>query len=109
MYQADILSIVITGAQALMLNPKTAIPKIMAELRVLLPHLEDPIDTRWICEKKAVFSCEVETQTHRPLNNTPISNLFLAGDYTQNPYAATLESAVYSGKKAAELLSLEDA
>lgn len=102
--QAHILSVVITGSKALPFNPKTAIPSLMAELRLVLPYLDDPLESRWICEKKAVFSCEVGIQPHRPLNHTPIANLFLAGDYTQNPYAATLESAVYSGKKAAELL-----
>lgn len=35
---------------------------------------------------------------YRPSQKTPISNLFLAGDYTQQMYLASMEGAVLSGK-----------
>lgn len=40
----------------------------------------------------------------RPQQKTPITGLFLAGDYTKQKYMATMEGAVYSGKLCAELL-----
>ena len=43
----------------------------------------------------------------RPAQKTPISNLALAGDYTQQDYMASMEGAVRSGHRAAKAL-LED-
>lgn len=38
----------------------------------------------------------------RPSQKTPISNFYLAGDYTKQKYLASMEGAVFSGKLAAE-------
>jgi uncharacterized protein with NAD-binding domain and iron-sulfur cluster len=38
----------------------------------------------------------------RPTQRTPISNFFLAGDYTKQKYLASMEGAIFSGKLAAE-------
>jgi uncharacterized protein with NAD-binding domain and iron-sulfur cluster len=38
----------------------------------------------------------------RPDTKTKLDNLFLAGDWTNTGYPATIEGAVMSGKKAAE-------
>lgn len=40
----------------------------------------------------------------RPTQKTPIPNLALAGDYTQQDYMASMEGAVRSGRRAAEAL-----
>jgi 15-cis-phytoene desaturase len=37
----------------------------------------------------------------RPMQHTPIRGLFLAGDYTKQPYVASMEGATISGKTAA--------
>jgi len=34
----------------------------------------------------------------RPSQKTPISNFYLAGDYTKQKYLASMEGAVFSGK-----------
>ena len=55
-----------------------------------------------IAEKLATFACE--PQLLRPLNQTRIPGLWLAGDYTAgdpHDYPATLEGAVRSGVAAA--------
>ncbi|MFB4163576.1 FAD-dependent oxidoreductase [Alteribacillus sp. JSM 102045] len=44
----------------------------------------------------------------RPSQNTPIKGLTLLGGYTMQPFFATMEGAVYSGKIAAELVIYED-
>ena len=41
---------------------------------------------------------------YRPTQATPVPNLFLAGDYTQQDYMASMEGAVRSGRLAAQAL-----
>ena len=65
-----------------------------------------PIRPEWmqvIEEKRATFACM--PGANRPQCATPVPNLFLAGDYVASDYPATLESAVRSGVRAAELVS----
>lgn len=61
---------------------------------------------RWskvITEKRATFACTPGVV--RPPVRTPVAGLALAGDYTEGPYPATLESAVTSGSRAADLIA----
>ncbi len=80
------------------------IERLQAELKSLFPHLSKPVAHRIIHEKQAVFSCDIGVEDYRPSVQSALKPLLLAGDYTQNPYPATLEGAVYSGIKAAKLL-----
>ncbi len=41
---------------------------------------------------------------YRPTQNTPISNFFLAGSYTQQDYIDSMEGATISGKQAAKVI-----
>ena len=41
------------------------------------------------------------SDVYRPTQKTPVANLFLAGDYTQQDYMASMEGAVRSGLAAA--------
>jgi zeta-carotene desaturase len=60
-----------------------------------------------IRENAATFSVEPGCDQWRPGPQTPIRNLFLAGDWTRTDWPATMESAVRSGYRAAEaILSL---
>ncbi len=52
-----------------------------------------------ITEKRATIACR--PGMFRPGVKTPINGLWLAGDYVDSPYPATLESAVRSGIEAA--------
>jgi squalene-associated FAD-dependent desaturase len=61
---------------------------------------------RWhkvIAERRATFSCTPNLQ--RPLQITPLPCLLLAGDYTRGDYPATLEGAVISGLKCADIIT----
>ncbi len=58
-----------------------------------------------IKEKKATFISDINSTESRPNNKTEYSNLFLSGDYTDTGLPSTIESAVTSGKKVAEILN----
>jgi uncharacterized protein with NAD-binding domain and iron-sulfur cluster len=57
--------------------------------------LPDPLWTRVIAEKRATFACTPDVK--RPPQITPLTNFYLAGDYTASDHPATIESAVRSG------------
>jgi hydroxysqualene dehydroxylase len=71
------------------------------ELVAQFPLLGVPRWQRVIAEKRATFACLPGLS--RPRNATPVPGLFLAGDYTEADYPATLETAVRSGVAAARL------
>ncbi len=60
---------------------------------------------RVVKEKRATFDQTPANETKRPGPRTGLSNLFLAGDWTDTGLPATLEGAVLSGRRAAGLLA----
>jgi squalene-associated FAD-dependent desaturase len=75
---------------------------VHAELVENFPGLGEPRWHQVIAEKRATFSCTPGLL--RPDNATPVAGLYLAGDYTASEYPATIESAVRSGVRAANLV-----
>lgn len=73
--------------------------RIHAELGRHFGPLPAPLWQRVIAEKRATFACAVDLQ--RPPQRTPLKNFYLAGDYTESDYPATLEAAVRSGTSCA--------
>jgi len=51
---------------------------------------------------RATYSAVPGLGKHRPSQKTAVDNLFLAGDWTDSGWPATMEGAVRSGYKAAE-------
>ena len=54
-----------------------------------------------IREKRGTFSCTPDVERIRPGCDTPVRNLFIAGDWTDTGYPATIEGAIASGEKCA--------
>ena len=73
------------------------------ELRSAFPRLPAPLWMRVIAEKRATISCTPGLR--RPEIRTAITGVVLAGDYTDPEYPPTLEAAVRSGIRAAELVA----
>jgi len=56
-------------------------------------------------EVRATFSAAPGLESKRPLTQTKIPNLFLAGDWTRSGWPSTMEGAARSGYKAAEAVT----
>lgn len=100
--QPDLISVVITGeTKGYQFGREALVQQIAKEIQQVNPNMPELIDSRVICEKRAAFSCNVGINAQRPDNDTPLPQLWLAGDYTNTAYPATLEGAVRSGVQAA--------
>ncbi len=76
---------------------------VIAELQRELAITARPHWVKVIAEKRATFCCSPNLA--RPSQQTAAARILLAGDYTAGDYPATLEGAVLSGIRCAELLS----
>ena len=102
------LSAVISAGRDLVDWPTAQIvATVLADLRTMLPaaraaHLLQSVVVK---EKHAPISATPAAERLRPAATTPIGNFFLAGDWTSTGLPPTIESAVYSGRRAAELVA----
>jgi hypothetical protein len=106
--QAGLLAVVISasgtatesGAQAI----ETSVAQQLAH-DLQIPELATPLWCKAITEKRATFACTPDLP--RPPNATAHTGLWLAGDYTESEYPATIEGAVRSGVKVAAAIRAE--
>jgi zeta-carotene desaturase len=97
------LSLVSSGANALVGQTNQELVDLaLGELTAALPAVRDAELRRAVVvrEKRATFSV-APGQPPRPGVDTPIPNLFLAGDWIDTGLPATIEGAVVSGHRAA--------
>lgn len=80
------------------------IATVVGELAQLWPAAATPLFSRVITQRAAVFSAAPGLEEIRPPQSTPVAGLFLAGDWTQTGWPATMEGAIRSGRLAAEAL-----
>ena len=66
-------------------------------------QIPEPLRSLVIREKKATISLTPDLTGARPGVVTAIPNLYLAGDWTDTGYPATIEGAILSGERAADL------
>lgn len=104
--QAGLMSVVIScDGEHMKFDDDTLAQTVHNEISSLLSANVSFIDSFIIKEKRATFACEVNINDIRPSNITQVTGLTLAGDYTDTHYPATLEGAVRSGIKAANLIT----
>jgi len=103
--EAGLIAVVISTAEAHPEGSRESLETAVVEQleRQLGRKLPAPAWVRSITEKRATIACTPEVR--RPPIRTPVSGLWLAGDYTASPYPATLESAVRSGVAVARAIS----
>lgn len=102
------LSFVISGARKLVDRPGSELLDIVLDdLRAMIPAARDAKVLRSLVvkEKHATMAPAPDTFRLRPTVNTPVSNLFLAGDWIQTGLPATIESAVAAGRSAARAVN----
>jgi squalene-associated FAD-dependent desaturase len=80
--------------------------RVVEELSQLLPDTASSklLRARVVTEQSATFSAVPGVDRWRPVQASPIRNLFVAGDWTATGWPATMEGAVRSGYLAAEAL-----
>lgn len=103
--QNGLISVVIsTIGEHMAMDDDKLTQTVHDEISVLFTKQPTLIDSFVIREKRATFSCTVNINDIRPRNITPVEGLYLAGDYTDTGYPATLEGAVRSGIAASNLI-----
>ena len=101
------LQLVISASYDLLQKPRQEIIDLcLAEVRHALPAARNAelVKATVIKEAAATFSPEPGVDRWRPKQQTAIPRLFLAGDWTDTGWPATMEGAVRSGYLAAEAL-----
>lgn len=98
------LSIILASPEKYIKTEPEKILKIVLEdakkLNINLPQ-KNIKSFRKVTWEKDFYSYERGTDPLRPAQETGISGLILAGDYTRQKYLSTMEGAVYTGKIAA--------
>ncbi len=99
------LSLVTSAAEKLTAqNEKELVDLAVRELRDRLPASSswEVLHSKVTCEMAATFIWNQETDKLRPPCETPYSQVFLAGDWTDTGLPATIEGACFSGHRAAQ-------
>ena len=99
------LQVVVSAAHDLKgLGREEITRRVVAELWKLLPNAfhANLLRSKVVTEHTATFSAVPGVDAFRPTQRTPIPGLYLAGDWTQTGWPATMEGAVRSGNLAAE-------
>jgi squalene-associated FAD-dependent desaturase len=101
------LQLVISASYDLLQKPRQEIIDLcLREIRQALPAARDAqlLKATVIKEAAATFSPHPGVDLLRPKQETPVAGLYLAGDWTDTGWPATMEGAVRSGYLAAEAL-----
>jgi squalene-associated FAD-dependent desaturase len=109
--QQSALTITISNAFSIIDEPKEIITQICSdELQKLFPSIKDAniIHSKVVKMKYATVLQTPDTILSLPKTNTPIKNMYLAGDHIQTGLPATIEGAALSGKMAADCLNKQE-
>jgi len=98
------LALTVSGADRLVDKDAAELVALAVEdLRRVFPRVGTArvVHSIALKEKRATFSQRPDIELLRPPCTTSMENLFLAGDWTNTGYPATIEGAVMSGRRAA--------
>lgn len=96
--------IVISASRELARQSREVIlAQVLSELQAVWPTTSEAtlLHSRQVTEHRAVFSPVPDVDSWRPVQQSPLSNLQFAGDWTRTGWPATMEGAVRSGYLAA--------
>jgi zeta-carotene desaturase len=111
MYNKDggrYLQLVVSASRGLVDTPRAEVIALaVRELGEFFPAVREARleKAHVVKEVRATFSAKPGLEMQRPLSQTRIPNLFLAGDWTRSGWPATMEGAVRSGYLAAEAVT----
>jgi squalene-associated FAD-dependent desaturase len=98
------LALTVSGANRFVdMEPREIVELVCGELRAVFPQVSSArlVHSVVLKEKRATFSQTPRAEFLRPGCTTSLTNFFLAGDWTNTGYPATIEGAVMSGRNAA--------
>jgi squalene-associated FAD-dependent desaturase len=102
----DRLSVTISGADRLLETPRETLARDIWHDVVKVTGVADMLPAWQIVrERRATFAALARENAKRPLTDTGLANLALAGDWTATGLPATIEGAVRSGNRAADIVS----
>jgi zeta-carotene desaturase len=102
------LMLVISASRSLTEMPRQQVIGLaLGELAEFLPAVREAKleKAHVVKEVRATFSAAPGLESQRPVAETHVPNLFLAGDWTRSGWPATMEGAVRSGYLAAEAIA----
>ncbi len=109
--EGSLLQLVLTPGDPFVRQNNEAIANhVLQQVQELFPSSRE-LNMTWYSVVKLAQSLYREApgmDPYRPNQNTPISNFFLAGSYTQQDYIDSMEGATISGHQAAQAI-LENA
>ncbi len=103
-HEGSMLEMVITPCKHLLpLHDDAIFARVLRDLHRILPESREAQVLKWkiVRERQGVFAQRPHLDRYRPPQRTPLSNLYLAGDFTRAGHSAGMEGAVVSGKLAA--------
>jgi squalene-associated FAD-dependent desaturase len=100
------VSITISAADRLLDTPREALVRtIWSEVAAATGLPPELPPWQIVRERRATFAATPEQDALRPGPSTRFGNVFLAGDWTNTGLPATIESAIRSGRRAADLIA----
>lgn len=105
----SMLSLVVAPAAEWIDRPNAEIlAATLSELAKLFPsHLPTPakvLKSHVVKTPRSIYTAIPGREQYRPSQSTPISNFFLSGSYTAQPFFGSMEGAVLSGKLTAQAI-----
>jgi squalene-associated FAD-dependent desaturase len=100
------VAVTVSAADRLLDTPREALAKtIWSEVAAATGLPADLPTWQIVRERRATFAATPAQNARRPGAITRFHNLFLAGDWTDTGLPATIESAIRSGRRAANLIA----